>query len=226
MLTKLFQKSLESSIIFSGVHPNVVADVMRAIVSLDEAIKDEITAVFEKIKCTKGLVLTSCGSIPRYLYYLDEGALARTFIEREGSELTTGFATQYELACCYTNLALETPASCNLQMLTSGYVYRIKWTDLLALSDQYPSLKNIELFIHACYLKYMNEQANSLRFLNAKERYVWLVKTRPEIIKHVPLVYLAQYLGISAECVSRIRSGLRKDSDTLFKKAVSIISGL
>lgn len=225
MLTKLFKKSLESSIVFSGLHPNVISDVMKSVVSLDEAIKDEITSLFEKIKCPKGMVLTSSGSIPRHLYYLDEGSLVRMSIEREGTELTTGFATQYELACCYTSMALETPALCSMQMLTNGYVYRIKWADLLSLADKYPAVKTVEMFVHACYMKYMNEQANSLRFLSAKERYIWLVKTRPEIIKNVPLVYLAQYLGVSAECISRIRSGLRKDSDASFRKAVSIISG-
>ena len=46
---------------------------------------------------------------------------------------------------------------------------------------------------------------NDLATLTAEQRYVKLVKESPNIIKHVPLKYIASYLGIKPESLSRIR---------------------
>ena len=44
----------------------------------------------------------------------------------------------------------------------------------------------------------------------AKERYLTLMEENPELLQDVPLKYLASYLYITPQSLSRIRAGLRK----------------
>jgi hypothetical protein len=48
---------------------------------------------------------------------------------------------------------------------------------------------------------------DSIQFETAQQRYEGLVKNSPEIIKRVPLSYIASFLGVTLETLSRIRAG-------------------
>ena len=47
---------------------------------------------------------------------------------------------------------------------------------------------------------------DSIQFETAEQRYINLIKDQPEILKIVPLQYVATYLGITKETLSRIRA--------------------
>ena len=44
----------------------------------------------------------------------------------------------------------------------------------------------------------------------AKKRYLTLIKETPELLLHVPLKYIASYLWITPQSLSRIRAGIGK----------------
>jgi hypothetical protein len=50
------------------------------------------------------------------------------------------------------------------------------------------------------------EKTKLLRIVSAKERYKALLETHPELVKRVPLKYIASYLGMTTENLSRVRS--------------------
>jgi hypothetical protein len=47
---------------------------------------------------------------------------------------------------------------------------------------------------------------DSIQFESAQERYEKLMRTNPSIIQRVPLTYIASWLGITQETLSRIRA--------------------
>ena len=52
------------------------------------------------------------------------------------------------------------------------------------------------------------EKADSLRFEPAHERYARLLRKHPEILKRAPLVYIASYLQMTPETLSRVRASM------------------
>ena len=50
-------------------------------------------------------------------------------------------------------------------------------------------------------------KADSWRFENAHDRYNFLFKSHPEVIKRAPLAHIASYLLMTPETLSRVRSG-------------------
>lgn len=53
------------------------------------------------------------------------------------------------------------------------------------------------------------DKVNEFRYLTAKERYFWLINSQPQLIRYIPMGYIAQYLGITSECLSRIRADVK-----------------
>lgn len=52
----------------------------------------------------------------------------------------------------------------------------------------------------------------------AKERYMTLMEENPELLQDVPLKYLASYLYITPQSLSRIRAGLKKSKRPFYVK--------
>lgn len=219
MLASLLMRSLKSSLIFSEVDKDYINSIETTMIGIASTGLNDI--VVEKVKYKKRALLILEGVVPSYLYFMDDGSLARFYFHVGKKEHTTGFVTEYDIACCYSDMILRRPATCNLQMLTTSYVYRVKWDDILKLTLKYPVLKSLESLIYACNLQFIQQQSNSLRMLSARERYVWLTAARRDIVRYAPIAYLAQYLGVSPECLSRIRAELRTGSENYVLKVQS-----
>ena len=57
-------------------------------------------------------------------------------------------------------------------------------------------------------LVFSQRRMEHVLFESAKDRYVHLLETKPNIIQKVPLAYIASFLGITQETLSRIRGQL------------------
>jgi len=51
----------------------------------------------------------------------------------------------------------------------------------------------------------MAERATNLRMIDSKTRYENFIENYPNLINRIPLGYVASYLGMSQETLSRIR---------------------
>lgn len=54
----------------------------------------------------------------------------------------------------------------------------------------------------------LRKKTDNLMLLDAKERYLSLLKHRPKVIRRIPQHYIASYLGIKPQSLSRIRKNL------------------
>jgi hypothetical protein len=50
------------------------------------------------------------------------------------------------------------------------------------------------------------QRMDSIQFETAQQRYNGLLKNSPNIVQRVPLSYIASFLGVTLETLSRIRS--------------------
>lgn len=164
-----------------------------------------IKTLFNPISVSKGHVLEASGKIPRHLYFIVTGIVRQYKIDAEGNEITThlncppGFITPYfsfikqqvsvETTVCLTDCELLQITHQNLERLTNGSVV----------------LKQFNEQTLAAALAYNEQRALELSSLTAIERYQKLFREQPDLVKYVPVNYLASFLGIHPESLSRIR---------------------
>jgi CRP-like cAMP-binding protein len=66
-------------------------------------------------------------------------------------------------------------------------------------------MKDFSISVFQQSIAYNENRSRELSALNAEERYLKLLKDYPEIIQHVPIQYIASFLGMKPESLSRIR---------------------
>ena len=110
------------------------------------------------------------------------------------------------------SLFLSQASQENFQALTDGVLWKINIVDFNGLfvsiqgfSEWGRSWMSNQLFI---------SKQSSINMLtqSARHRYLQLIKTQPEIIKQVPLKYIASFLGITDTSLSRIRKEIATKS--------------
>jgi CRP-like cAMP-binding protein len=185
-------------------HLSMLASFME---QFEEESGDMYFDLFERKKLYKGEFLYTEGEIPSKFYYIEKG-ISRSFRIQAGREMTIGFSLPHEFIGHFSSAILNKVSAANTQLLSDAVVYEFDWRKFEKHKSNFEILNQIEKVVLACYISKLEETLFQLQFETAQERYENLLKTRPQVIKKIPLIYIADYLGCSAERISRIRAKL------------------
>jgi CRP-like cAMP-binding protein len=145
------------------------------------------------------------GQVANKIGLLIKGSIRVYVVDMEGNEKTIKFIFENEPLMLIDSFFKNVPSSVNSIALEPT---TIVWTDFKRYSDfinKYPKYNTIFLSALANWAKTDKERFNYLYLSTAKEKYVEMLKTHPQIIERVPLKYVASYLSITQYTLSRIR---------------------
>ena len=160
---------------------------------------------FTQITLNKNEFLLTQGNVCRHLYFLENGAL-RGFYNLDGKEITHWFGFEKDFVTSFHSFITGEPAVENIQLLEGCTLWSIAKETLTNLFNHH---HDIERLVRIAYEKYyirLEERYVNAQFKSATERYEELVAQTPHILERVSLGFIASYLGISQETLSRIRS--------------------
>lgn len=160
---------------------------------------------FEKITLGKNELLLREGQICRHLYFLETGAL-RGFYNLEGKEITHWFGFEKDFVTSFHSFITGEPAVENIQLLEGSILWAISKDTLTELLNKHHEIERLVRIAYEKYYIRLEERFVNAQFKTAKELYENLLQQTPYIIERVPLGFIASYLGISQETLSRIRS--------------------
>ncbi len=162
---------------------------------------------FKKEKFKKGEYLSREGQVCTKLMIVESGIL-RSFYNKDAEQLTTYFNIEGTIATALRSYLKEVPAHENIQALTDVELFYIEKKDMNKLYDEIPSWNKIgRLLMEILYVK-MEERSISLQHDSAKERYINFLTEFPNVVNRIPLQYIASFLGITPETLSRIRKSI------------------
>jgi CRP-like cAMP-binding protein len=98
------------------------------------------------------------------------------------------------------------PAVENIQLMEASVLWSISKEQLSGLMQKYHEIERLVRIAYEGYYIRLEERFVNAQFKTATERYLDLLEQSPHILDRVPLGYIASYLGISQETLSRIRS--------------------
>ena len=165
---------------------------------------ERILAQYQPLEFAKNDYLIPLGSVANYYYFMEEG-YARSFaIDLEGNDITTKFFVPKDLVIDWHSYFLKAPCREDIQAITACKVWKITFTDFMKLF-------NIEAFREVGRTRLVNNyfelKNHTVSVISdpAKDRYLHLLKEKPDIVSNVPLKQIATYLGITDTSLSRIR---------------------
>ena len=125
---------------------------------------------------------------------------------REGKDISLWFASDSEVI----NFVYRDISAYNVQMVENTTLLRIPKTKLDYLCRSSLELANWGLKIQDYYLREYENYFINDSWMEAREQYESLLKTRPDLILKLPLKHIASYLQITPQSLSRIRASVKK----------------
>lgn len=169
---------------------------------------DEDWAVYEprliKKSFKKNEIIIHQGQIENYLSVVTAG-IVRCYIEKDDKEVTTNFVFENNYMSSYESFLTKTPSPYTIEALTDVEMWRASKESFLHFFS-HTSIGNYLGRISAEGL-YLKKAQREISFLTetAEERYLKLLKQDPQLLQKVPLKYIASYIGITPQALSRIR---------------------
>ncbi|MEQ8927262.1 MAG: Crp/Fnr family transcriptional regulator [Fulvivirga sp.] len=148
------------------------------------------------------------GQVEKYFYFIYEGC-HRLFGDKEGEEINVGFSYNNEFSGVYDSFLAQQPSETYLQSISKSVTLRITYDDLMAQFDKYKSVERWGREFNAAMLILMARRQVESRSYSAEEKYTRLMNQSPHIFQIVPLKYLASYLGMTPETLSRLRKKVK-----------------
>ncbi|MBL7743041.1 MAG: Crp/Fnr family transcriptional regulator [Chitinophagaceae bacterium] len=144
-------------------------------------------------------------AVSDYIYFIEKG-VARIFYYKNDKEITEWIAMDEQFFLSITSFFNRTPSHLIIHTIEPSEVYGIHHNDFMRLADQYHDVEKLLRKMVTGSLILSQIRMDSIQFETAQQRYDRLLKHSPQIIQRVPVSYIASFLGVTLETLSRIRS--------------------
>lgn len=147
----------------------------------------------------------SIGHTCRTIFFINKG-IARIYYYKDEVDITESFAFEHQVVVRYESLFTGRPSRKAIQALEDTELVAIDAGKLFQLYDRHPDIERLfRKIFEAAHVDTIN-RVESIQFHSAAERYHALLRASPDIVRRVPLKYIASYLGITQVSLSRIRA--------------------
>lgn len=171
---------------------------------------DILESVLVPKKYAKGEMVLSEGEICKSILYIDKGLLRQYYL-KNGKEVTEYLAVEGTIMMSIESLFKEVPSHQQIEAIEPTIVYELPKKRLEEVA-----LHNVNIQI--LYRKILEESlivsqvhADLVRFESAENRYRRMCKLSPQVALRAPLLFIASYLQMTPETLSRVRSTVLLD---------------
>ena len=140
--------------------------------------------------------------------FVKEGCF-RTFREINEREVVVGFTFKGDIECSPLAAIQNLPSKDNIQAITPATVIKVDRNDIFKKNVDQPNLNKFLNYILTSYIEVLTVRIIGLKTYTAEENYKALLTRQQNHLQMIPDKYIASYLGISKERLSRIRKKLK-----------------
>lgn len=159
---------------------------------------------FEYKEFAKKETLLRVGKVENYLSFIESGII-RFFIPGEENDLTFVFAFDGWFVSAYDSFITQQPSTYEVETLKKTKLYRISFQDLQCVYKETSFGNLIGRMASEQLFLYKTKRELSLLKDSAEQRYLNLFSEHPHFLEHIPQKYLASFIGITPQALSRIR---------------------
>lgn len=173
-------------------------------VQISKELEELIMATCKVELLPKNQVLLQEGSIAHRLYFLTQGA-ARTYYLHDGKDITSWIYKEGQMITAWSSFIFRSPSYENIELLEDAEVASISYDQLQQLYIEQPKMQAFGRIMVEEQLAFLEYFYKGFMFMTAKDKYALLQSYFPDVVLRVNLGYIASFLGITQETLSRIR---------------------
>lgn len=179
---------------------------LKTLVPFDDRDWELFSRKLKKVVYGRGEAILKDGDVEKTLSFLESG-MVRFYLPDPDCqrELTFSFAFENSFFSGYDSFLSQTPADYCIEALTDCVMWQISFEDLNVIYNT-TEVGNLigRKVAESLYAAKMKRELALLKD-SAKERYLDLLRHQPHFYKRIPLKYLASYIGVRPQSLSRIR---------------------
>ena len=150
------------------------------------------------------------GDVCRYKAYINKGCTRTYVVDAAGHERILLFSFEDWWVGDIESYQTQLPCRNSVQAMEDTELLLIQRDDFIRLEQEIPKLREvnqskINRMANAMWTRLAEEKTST-----PEERYLHLLQHQPHIIERIPLQYVAAYLNIEPQSLSRLRRRLSK----------------
>lgn|SRR5574344_205701 len=171
---------------------------------------DILESILVPMRFAKGDMILKKGEVCTDIYYVDSGLVRQFYFknDKDGNEkeVTEHLGTDHSVFMCIESLFRETPSVIEVQALEPTSIFAMPKVELERVALHNVNIQMMYRKILEESLIISQEKADLVRFESAQSRYKRLCKMNPQVVLRAPLIYVASYLQMTPETLSRVRA--------------------
>lgn len=178
---------------------------IQLIINLSNKEITKLESLFEKLELGKGDRFLEYGTICDLVGYIEIGSVIFLKHDSEGNQIATDFLFDGDWVSYYTSLLLEIPSDVEIICNEDSVIHVLTKSNLEMAYQSLPKMERMgRLLAEQAFIELENRTLNLQKF-SGKDRYLDLMQRKPKVLEKIPQYYIASYLGIQPQSLSRIR---------------------
>ena len=149
------------------------------------------------------------GQISKQIAFIEEGLL-RLYYLKDGKEITHCFCKEQTLSTSYSSLITQRASKISIQAIEPSRLIVLPYEALQGLYQEYLFWQEVGRLAGENEYVINEQHKHFLLDLSATERYLQFLEQDKDLFQRIPLRYLASYLQIAPETLSRIRKKISR----------------
>ncbi len=190
------------------IHQNLfIVIYLNGIIPLIAGLKAYLATNIKSVVFEKGELICREGELCNHLYVIKKGLVRGFFLDDE-MDITTWISYDNEIFTSITGYFRNQKALENIQALEETHCVYLKYEDMNYCFKHFPEMKDLNRIMMEEYYFHAENRAYMARIPNAVNRWNYFASKIPsEIRNRIPKKYLASFLAMRPETLSRILKG-------------------
>lgn len=184
------------------------ADYLLQFGDLNQQDIEFISKKASKLELNKNSYFSEAGKVPKQVGFILEGVFRICYYNKKGEEITRHFIDENNLMVDYPNFKAGTRSSEYLQAITDSTLIVFSKSAWIAITETIAGFDKImDKMFQECLIQKLNK--NPVISQDATTRYLEFIEKHSSLANRIPLAYIASYLGVTQQSLSRIRKNIR-----------------
>jgi CRP-like cAMP-binding protein len=179
---------------------------LSTIQPLSPALRAHLESILQFRELKKKELLLDIGQVCRNISFVESG-LFRCYYLNGTKQVCSWFMKEGDVITSVGSFYSQQPSYECIEALEPCRIYYISFEQLQAIYFDFPEFNFTGRVLTEKYYQLWEQQRYMLKMARVRERYKYLLEHHADLERRVPRGYLASYLGITQETLSRLRKG-------------------
>lgn len=184
--------------------------MLSTIYPVSKELENEFKRYAIEVNLGLGDHLLEEGSICKYMYFIKSGAVMG-YTHHNQKEITTYISIENEFVSSLSGLYGEMPSREGIKAIEPTVLLGVSTDILLTWYDRFFDLNFIIRKVYENYYRDAQERSHIIRVGDAKERFLYFLKTRGEAVDRLPTAILASFLDMKPQTLLKLRLELKNE---------------